>query len=63
MSESIALDALILTGEPLPLPGRVTTGAGLRAWGLKEGLRCAGLDVWVATREVAMEGLEEDEAS
>lgn len=57
------MDALILTGEPLPLPGRVTTGAGLRAWGLKEGLRCAGLEAWVATRAVAMEGLTEEEAS
>jgi hypothetical protein len=63
MSESTALDALILTGEPLPLPGRVTSGAGLRAWGLKEGLRCAGLDAWVATRAMAMEGIAEDEAS
>lgn len=53
------MDALVLTAEPLPLPGRVTTGAGLRAWGLMRGLRSVGLDAWVATRRVAMEGLDE----
>ncbi|MCE5231664.1 glycosyltransferase family 4 protein [bacterium] len=36
---------LILTTEPLPLPGMPTSGAGLRAWGLAMGLRAAGLDV------------------
>ncbi len=56
------MDALILTGEPLPLPGCVTTGAGLRAWGLMEGLRAAGLDAWVATRRVAMENVDEARA-
>jgi hypothetical protein len=35
---------LILTTEPLPLPGLPATGAGMRAWGLAEGLRAAGLD-------------------
>lgn len=34
---------LILTTEPLPLPGLPTTGAGLRAWSLGFGLRAAGL--------------------
>lgn len=34
---------LILTSEPLPLPGLAATGAGLRAWQLREGLRAAGL--------------------
>jgi hypothetical protein len=33
---------LLLTTEPLPLPGMPTTGAGLRAWGLAMGLRAAG---------------------
>lgn len=33
---------LVLTTEPLPLPGLPTTGAGLRAWGLGLGLRAAG---------------------
>ena len=34
---------LILTTEPLPLPGMAATGAGLRAWGLAFGLRSAGM--------------------
>jgi glycosyltransferase involved in cell wall biosynthesis len=33
---------LVLTTEPLPLPGMATTGAGLRAWSLAFGLRAAG---------------------
>jgi len=40
---------LVLTTEPLPLQGHVTTGAGLRAWGLAEGLRSRGLQVHIAT--------------
>lgn len=40
---------LVLTTEPLPVPGSATTGAGLRAWGLTEGLRHHGLEVTVAT--------------
>ena len=35
---------LVLTTEPLPLPGLPTTGAGLRAWGLAFGLRSAGFE-------------------
>jgi hypothetical protein len=35
----------VLTTEPVPLPGLPATGAGLRAWGLAQGLRAAGLDV------------------
>lgn len=34
---------LVLTTEPLPLPGLPTTGAGLRAWSLGFGLRAAGV--------------------
>ncbi|MDK2970456.1 MAG: hypothetical protein PWP23_211 [Candidatus Sumerlaeota bacterium] len=33
---------LVLTTEPVPLPGLPATGAGLRAWGLTFGLRAAG---------------------
>lgn len=33
---------LILTTEPLPLPGLPTTGAGMRAWSLLHGLRANG---------------------
>lgn len=57
------MDALVLTGEPLPLAGGVTTGAGLRAWGLCQGLRCAGLDAWVATRREALAGDVDEEAA
>ncbi len=35
---------LVLTTEPPPLPGLATTGAGLRAWGIANGLRSAGFD-------------------
>ncbi len=33
---------VVLTTEPPPLPGMPTTGAGLRAWALAQGLRAAG---------------------
>ncbi len=56
------MNVLVLTGEPLPLPGHVTTGAGLRAWGLREGLRAAGFDAWVATRTMAMPDTDRDTA-
>ena len=38
----------VLTTDPLPVPGSPTTGAGLRAWGLAEGLRARGHDVAIA---------------
>lgn len=40
-----ARNILLLTTEPLPIGGVATTGAGLRAWGLAEGLRAQGLNV------------------
>ncbi|MBX7244201.1 MAG: glycosyltransferase family 4 protein [Candidatus Sumerlaeaceae bacterium] len=40
---------LVVTTEPLPIAGQPTTGAGLRAYGLAEGLRARGLDVVLAT--------------
>lgn len=40
---------LLITTEPLPLPGRPATGAGLRAWGLAVGLREAGFQVQLMT--------------
>lgn len=40
---------LVITTEPLPVPGGLTTGAGLRAWGLAEGLRSRGFPVTIAT--------------
>lgn len=47
---------LILTTEPLPYRGMATTGAGLRAWGLAEGLRAYGLDVAIAMPSETIEG-------
>lgn len=44
---------VVLTTEPLPLPGGRTSGAGLRAWGLAEGLRSRGFNVVVACPAVA----------
>lgn len=40
---------LVITTEPLPVPGGLTTGAGLRAWGLAEGLTSRGFQVTIAT--------------
>lgn len=39
----MARKILVLTTEPLPLPGLPATGAGLRAWSLGFGLRSAGV--------------------
>lgn len=39
---------LIITTEPLPYKGSITTGAGLRAWGLGKGLESKGFDVTMA---------------
>lgn len=42
---------LIIAGDVLPLPGYPTTGAGLRAWGLGQGLTCHGFDVYYSMPE------------
>ncbi len=39
---------LVLTADPLPLPGLTATGAGLRAWSLAKGLCAAGVDARAA---------------
>ncbi|MFW5864204.1 MAG: glycosyltransferase family 4 protein [bacterium] len=39
---------LVVTTEPVPLEGLMTTGAGLRAWGLVQGLRSRGIQADVA---------------
>jgi glycosyltransferase involved in cell wall biosynthesis len=39
---------LIVSGDILPLPGFPTSGAGLRAWGLGQGLRANGFEVGFA---------------
>lgn len=43
------MSILVITTEPLPWPGCSTTGAGLRAWGLAQGLLARGFDVAVAS--------------
>ena len=47
---------LVLTTESLPYADMPTTGAGLRAWGLAEGLRSAGLKLTLAMASDAVEG-------
>lgn len=39
---------LVVSGDVLPLPGYPTSGAGLRAWGLGQGLRVHGFEVTFA---------------
>lgn len=38
-------NVLVISGDVLPLPGYPTSGAGLRAWGLGQGLRTHGFRV------------------
>lgn len=45
---------LVVAGDTLPLPGYSTSGAGLRAWGLGEGLRSFGYAVDYAVPSVAL---------
>lgn len=49
---------LVLTTEPLPFPGFIATGAGLRAWGLARGLEAAGLSVEIAMPDDHLAALE-----
>lgn len=44
---------LVISGDVLPLPGYPTSGAGLRAWGLGQGLRARGFEVTFAMPAVA----------
>lgn len=48
----MATRILLITTEPLPLPGHATTGAGLRALSLSEGLTSCGFDVTIGTPSV-----------
>ncbi|MEQ8819460.1 MAG: glycosyltransferase family 4 protein [Sumerlaeia bacterium] len=55
---------LILTTEPLPLPGLPATGAGLRAWALFRGLQSAGVgEVAVAFAADAIRGRSVDRSA
>ena len=48
-------NVLLVSGDILPLDGHATTGAGLRLWGLGEGLRSRGCEITYAMpREVAV---------
>jgi hypothetical protein len=47
---------LVLTADPLPLPGLAATGAGLRAWSLAEGLKSQGLDARAVMPASHLEG-------
>ncbi len=45
---------LVISGDILPYPGLPTTGAGLRAWGLGQGLKAKGHQVIMAMPEHAL---------
>jgi hypothetical protein len=45
---------VVISGDTLPLPGLPTTGAGLRAWGLGQGLAARGHDVHFLMPEVSI---------
>lgn len=48
-------NVLVVAGDTLPLPGFSTSGAGLRAWGLGEGLRSHGFHVDYSVPAVALD--------
>lgn len=48
---------LVISGDTLPLKGLPTTGAGLRAWGLGQGLIANGYDVQFAMPATAAKGV------
>jgi glycosyltransferase involved in cell wall biosynthesis len=50
---------IVVSGDTLPLPGLSTTGAGLRAWGLGEGLRSRGHEVLYLMPEVGLQRLHD----
>lgn len=47
---------LILAGDVLPFPGYPTTGAGLRAWSIGQGLSNAGFKVYYSIPEIYVKG-------
>lgn len=50
---------LVVASDLLPLPGQPTTGAGLRAWSLGEGLRSQGHEVIYSMPRAAARGRED----
>lgn len=49
----MAQRVIVVSGDVLPFPGYPTSGAGLRAWGLGQGLRAYGFDVTFAMPEAS----------
>jgi hypothetical protein len=56
------MSVLVVTTEPLPLPGVPATGAGLRAWALVQGLRACGLEAEPAVASDAVRNLPPEQA-
>jgi glycosyltransferase involved in cell wall biosynthesis len=54
---------LVISSDILPLPGLPTTGAGLRAWGIGQGLATRGHTVLYSMPAVALEGRQIDDES
>lgn len=50
---------LVISSDILPYPGMPTTGSGLRAWGLGQGLKSCGHDVVFSMPYTALNGREE----
>ena len=51
---------VVISGDVVPVDGRAASGAGLRAWGLGEGLRAAGHEVEYAMPASYSEGKREN---
>jgi glycosyltransferase involved in cell wall biosynthesis len=54
---------LVISSDILPLPGLPTTGAGLRAWGIGQGLATRGHTVLYSMPAIALEGRQIDDES
>lgn len=54
------MSIVLITTEPLPLPGVVPSGAGIRAWALAEGLRAQGFSVEIGMAEDAGKRMPEE---
>lgn len=57
------MKVLVVTTEPCPLPGLPTTGAGLRAWALAQGLESAGIQAEVAMAADALRAADPEARS